>query len=173
MIVYHPAFDLYHSVFRMLQILIHFNKSEYVELDRLRIWDFYLLFPNKMHSITLNRTEDDIKGMIKKYIPKKDNPYELFLDNRKMFEKIKPYQLHAIKCLVSYNIIDKEYLKTNKIKIISKENLTKYVSKFEELDAREKNVITLLTSHFYLMSLYGDNGLKDKTKLLESRYDAQ
>ena len=90
MIVYHQAFDLYHTVYRMLHILTHFDKEESVEIDRLRIWDFYLLFPNKLHIVKLKRNEEDVKKLIKQYIPRKENPYELFIDNRKMFEKIKP-----------------------------------------------------------------------------------
>lgn len=172
MIVYHQGFDLYHSVYRMLHILTHFNKNDYVEIDRLRIWDFYLLFPNKIHLVKLKRDEDDIKALIKKYIPKKDNPYELFIDNRKMFERIKPYQLTAIKSLASYGIIDKEYLKTNRVTIVSKDILNEYTSKFEALNPREVNTINLLTSHFYQMSMFGDFGLKDRTNLLESKYDA-
>lgn len=172
MIVYHPAFDLYHSVYRMLQILTHFDKNDYVEIERLRIWDFYLLFPDKISSIKLKQTEKDIKELIKTYIKKSDNPYELLLDNRKVFEKIKPYQLGALKCLASYGIIDKNYLSTNKVTIISKEILSNYSSKFEALSPKESNTISLLTSHFYLMSLYGESGLKSRTQLLESKYDA-
>ncbi len=172
MIVYHPAFDLYHSVYRMLQILIHFDRNDYVEIERLRIWDFYLLFPDKMSTIKLKRTEKDIKELIRNYIPKSDNPYELLMDNRKVFEKIKPYQLGALKCLASYGIIDKNYLNNNRVTIISKEVLSTYSSKFKSLSSKERNTIGLLTSHFYLMSLYGENGLKERTQLLESRYDA-
>lgn len=172
MIVYHHAFDLYHSVYRFLQILTYFNRNEYVEIERLRIWDFYLLFPDKISNIKLKKEEKDIKDIIKLYIKKDDNPYELLLDNRKMFEKIKPYQLGALKCLASYGIIDKNYLTTNRVTIISKDVLVNYTSKFEPLSPKESNAIHLLTSHFYLMSLYGVNGLKERTKLLESKYDA-
>src|SRR5690606_19283653 len=143
MIVYHPAFDLYHSVYRMLQILTHFDRNDYVEIERIRIWDFYLLFPDKMSSIKLKRTEKDIKELIKNYIPKSNNPYELLMDNRKVFEKIKPYQLGALKCLASYGIIDKNYLNTNRVTIISKEILSTYSSKFESLSSKEKNTINL------------------------------
>ena len=172
MIVYHPAFDLYHSVYRMLQILTHFDKSDYVEIERIRIWDFYLLFPDKISTIKLKMTEKDIRELIKNYIPKSDNPYELLMDNRKVFEKIKPYQLGALKCLASYGIVDKNYLNTNRVTIVSKEILRTYSSKFDALSSKERNAISLLTSHFYLMSLYGENGLKERTQLLESKYDA-
>jgi hypothetical protein len=52
MLVYHPAFDIYNGVFRMLQ-LVTFMKQENVELDKIRIWDFYLTFPNQLPYIII------------------------------------------------------------------------------------------------------------------------
>lgn len=177
MIVYHPAFDLYHCVFRMLQILTRFNKrknrQDSVEIDRLRIWDYYLLFPDQIHTIRLKKEEGDIRKLINNYIQKVDNPYETVMDNRKMFEKIKPYQLTAIKCLASHKIIDKEYIANNRVTVISDHILEGYVSKFEPLSPKEMNVVGLLTSHFSQVSMFGPFGLKARTKLLESRYDAE
>ncbi|KAA2241515.1 hypothetical protein F0L74_16600 [Chitinophaga agrisoli] len=173
MIVYHPAFDLYHCVYRLLQILTHFDKNEFVELDRLRIWDFYLLFPNQVQKITLRREEEDIRKLINFYITNEKNPYEDILDNRKMFERIKPYQLTAIKCLASYGIINKQYLAENRVTIVSKQLLQSYTSKFEPMTPKERNVIGLMTSHFYQVSMFGPHGLKAKTKLMESKYDAE
>lgn len=172
MVVYHPAFDLYHSVYRILQLLTFSDRKEYVELDRLRIWDFYLLFPEKIHTICLKKEEIDIRKLFNTYISKKENPYETVLDNRKMFEKIKPYQITAIKCLASYGIIKKEFLVENRVTIISKEILKEYISKFEPLTPTEMNLISILTSHFHQVSMYGSMGLKERTKLLESKYDA-
>jgi hypothetical protein len=173
MIVYHPAFDLYHSVYRLLQFLTHFDRKEYVEVDRLRIWDYYLLFPNQMQGIKLKREEADVKRLINFYIYKKENPYEEVLDSRKLFEKIRPYQLTAIKCLASHGIIDKSALSENRVTIISKQTIEKYTDKFEPLSPQERNVINLMTSHFYYISMFGPMGLKARTKLLESRYDAE
>ncbi|NQY08656.1 MAG: hypothetical protein HRT71_03975 [Flavobacteriales bacterium] len=172
MIIYHQAFDLYHTVYRMVQLLSYFKRKDYVELDRLRIWDYYLLFPNKISNITLKREEKDIKALIKNLIVRDSNPYEEIQDDRKMFEKIKPYQLTAIKSLASYGIINKDYLGTNRITTISTEKLEEYLSKLELLSPQEGNAMKLLTSHFYQMSLYGAGGLKERTKLLESKYDA-
>jgi len=172
MIIYHQAFDLYHTVYRMIQLLGYFKKSEYIEVDRLRIWDYYLLFPNKLSTVKLKQEENDIKNIISGYITKNDNPYEEILDDRKLFEKIKPYQMTAIKSLASYGIINKDYLTTNRITTISTEIIQTYVTKLEALNVQEQNTIALLTSHFYQMPLYGENGLKAKTKLLESKYDA-
>ncbi len=172
MIVYHQAFDLYHTVYRMLQILGYFDRKEFVELDRLRVWDFYLLFPEKMSSIRLKADEKDIRKLIKNFISKKENPYEQLSDNRKMFEKIKPYQLSALKSLASYGIVDKEYLQLNRVKVTSKSKLSEYFTKLQPLSSQELNAVKLLTSHFYEISMFGKDGLKARTNLLESKYDA-
>jgi hypothetical protein len=173
MIIYHQAFDLYHTVYRMIQLLSYFKRGEYVEVERLRIWDYYLLFPNTLKEIRLKRSEKEIKDIIKNLIEKEDNPYEEILDNRKMFEKIKPYQMTAIKSLASYGLINKDYLTSNRISTISSDKFKNYSDKLDKLEAREINAIKLLTSHFYQVSLYGEYGLKDRSKLLESKYDAQ
>ncbi len=172
MIVYQQAFDLYHSVYRLIKLLAYFDRNDYVEIERLRIWDYYLLYPNKMSQIKLKREEKDIKSIIRTYILKPENPYERILNDRKMFEKIKPYQMAAIKCLASYGIINMDYLILNRITIISKDLFDKYENDFKDLSAQEGNTIRLLTSHFYLMPLNGEDGLKERTNLLESKYDA-
>ena len=172
MIIYHQAFDLYHTVYRMIQLLGYFRRGDYIEVDRLRIWDYYLLFPNKLSAIKLKLEEKDIKDLINSFILRANNPYEEVMDDRKMFEKIKPYQMTAIKSLASYGIVNKDYLTTNRITTISHDVLKNYMSKLEKLSRQEENTVKLLTSHFYQMSLYGEYGLKDRSKLLESKYDA-
>ena len=172
MIVYQKAYDLYHTVYRMIKLLAYFKQDGLIEIDRLRIWDYYLLYPNKMKNIKLKREEKDVKKIIKNYILKEDNPYEMVINDRKMFEKIKPYQMTAIKCLASYGIVNKDYLQENRISNINKNIFDDYADDFKNLSVQEENAIKLLTSHFYQISLFGVDGLKSRTGLLESKYDA-
>lgn len=171
MLVYNQAFDVYHSVYRIINILSYFE-GEDVEIDRLRIWDFYFLFPEKVYNIRFKREEKDIKNLLPTLVVKKDNPYNQLLDDRKMFEKIRPYQMNALKCLASYGLINSDYVISNRVNSISKDLLENMKSKFLEMSAREKNMMKLMTSHFYLMPMNGVNGLKYKTGLLEFKYDA-
>lgn len=172
MIVYNQAFDLYHTIFRFLQFLNRFDNGTLIETEKLRIWDFYLLFPSKIHNIRLKQSESDIRKLRKEYFKDSNNPYEKIPEERKIFEKIKPYQLAALNCIASYGIIDKSLLNQQRIAIVNKEILKQFVDNFEELSPKEKNVISLMTSHFNQMSLFGSDGLKSRTNLLESRYDA-
>ncbi|WP_085536616.1 ABC-three component system middle component 5 [Massilibacteroides vaginae] len=172
MIVYNQAFDLYHTIFRILHFLNKFENDAVVEIERIRIWDFYLLFPHKIHDIRLKQNESDIRKIRKDFIKDSKNPYEQINENRKIFEKIKPYQLSALNCIASYGIIDKSSLNQQRITIINKNVLTEFVANFEELSPKERNIIALMTSHFYQMSLFGTDGLKNRTNLIESKYDA-
>lgn len=173
MIIYNQTFDLYHCIFRILNFLNRFNPSDIIEVDKLRIWDFYFLFPNKVYDIRLKQNESDIRKLRKQYIKQTNNPYEIIFEERKIFKKLKPYQLSALNCIASYGIVNKEMLTQQRITIENKELLNEYISKFGELSPREKNVISLMTSHFYNISLFGKDGLKSRTNLMESKYDAE
>lgn len=172
MIVYNQALDLYHTIYRFLQFLNRFESGVLIEVDRLRIWDFYLLFPSKIHDIRLKQNESDIRKIRKEFIKDVNNPYERISEDRKIFEKIKPYQLAALNCIASYGIIDKALLNQQRISITQKDILNEFVKNFEELSPKEKNVIALMTSHYFQLSLFGSDGLKNRTNLMESKYDA-
>lgn len=173
MIVYNQAFDYYHAIYRIIRFLTHFKRGEFVEVDRLRIWDFYMLFPDQVHSIKLKTDEKEIRDLRKRFIKQKNNPYNEVFDNKKVFEKLKPYQITAIECLASYGIINKELLKEKRVSIISEKLLKDYNAKFEDLTYTEQNVIALMTLHFSTISMFGPDGLKSRTQLMVSKYDSK
>lgn len=171
MILYNNAFDLYHTIFRMLHLLNKANKDRIIEVDRIRIWDYYLLFTNEILKIKPKRNERVFKDLLKELNVKNNNPYQQIYDSKKALEKIKPYQMTALNCLASYNIIDKDSLLREEIKISSSELLRKYVESVGDLSNREKNIVAIMTSVFIDISLVGDNGLKKRSKLIEYKYD--
>lgn len=172
MIIYNQAFDIYHTIYRLLHFLNKFENQTIIEVDRIRIWDFYLLFPNKIHEIRLKKEENDIRKIRKLFIRDSKNPYEKILENKKIFEKIKPYQIAALNCIASYGIIDKSALNEQKISIVQKSILIEFVNKIQDLSPKERNIISLMTSHFNQISMFGTDGLKSRTNLIESKYDA-
>lgn len=60
--MYNPAFDPFNGIYRMLNILKHFDVNECVEVDRLRIYDFYLLFPYKAYKIRLQKRKPGLRN---------------------------------------------------------------------------------------------------------------
>jgi len=171
MILYNNAFDLYHTIFRMLHLLSKIEEDKVIEIDRIRIWDYYLLFTNEIFNIKPRKNKKEYNQLLKELNIKKNNPYQQIYDQRKTLEKIKPYQLSALNCLASYNIIDKEYLLKEEVKINSFDLLKRYTQSTGDLSDREKNIIIIMTSFFRDISLIGNNGLKERSNLMESKYD--
>lgn len=166
MLIYHPAFDIYNCVFRMLQLLTHMKQDE-VELDRLRIWDFYLTFPNEARNISYPNSLSELRSVFKK---KQPNPYEDLLDPKRMIERMKSYQLAALKCIASYGFIDSELFSKNIISRTTKEVPKQIEAKLNDLTIEKANIIKLIVG-FWELPLYGKMGLKDRTGLIEFKYD--
>lgn len=173
MITYNPAFDLYHCIFRMAHILQQLKDDDNFEVDKVRIWDFYLLFPSKVYDIHLKRTENEISEKRKKFIMRSKNPYEYCGNNQKLFEWIKPFQVAALNCLVSCGIIDKNDYLNDRISIINHDILDTFVEKTGQLTTEEINVLSFMGYLSRNMPLTGPYGLKARTQLLEFKYDAK
>jgi len=166
MLVYHPAFDIYNCVFRMLQLMTSMKQNE-VELDKLRIWDFYLTFPNEARKISYPSDLSELKKIFKS---KQENPYEDLIDPKRIIERMKPYQISALKCIASYGLIDSKLLSKNVVTRTEKEIPQDLLSKFSDLTIEKSNIIKLLVG-FNELPLYGKMGLKYRTGLIEFKYD--
>ncbi|WP_417558249.1 ABC-three component system middle component 5 [Mesoflavibacter zeaxanthinifaciens] len=163
MLVYHPAFDIYNCAFRMLQLLSLMEETE-IELDKLRIWDFYLTFPNEARQITFPRDLFELKKIFKN---KPDNPYEDLIDPKRIAERMNPYQLSALRYLASYGLIDNSLFQKNIVKRTDKELPSELKQQLSEINTEKENIIKLVKG-FNFLAL---RGLKERTGLLEFRYD--
>jgi len=163
MLVYHPAFDIYNCAFRMLQLLSNMEEQE-IELDKIRIWDFYLTFPNEARQITFPRDLFELKKIFKN---KADNPYEDLIDPRRIAERMQPYQISALKYLASFGLIDSKLFSKNIVKRTDKEIPRELKTKLEDISNEKQNIIKLVKG-FNFLAL---RGLKERTGLLEFRYD--
>lgn len=173
MITYNPAFDLYHCIYRMANILARLDDDDYLEMDKVRIWDFYLLFPTKIHDIKIYRYESENTRYRKMHIFQTENPYLYRGDNRKLFERLKPYQMTALTNLISYGILDKDSFLEQKIHLASKAKLQELLNNVKELDTLESNALSFMSVFSKNMPLSGIKGLKARTNLIESKYDAE
>ena len=169
---YNPAFDLYHSIFRMANIAAKLEDGESLDVDKVRIWDFYLLFPDKVYNIHLRNDEEKLKEY-RSIIKKQNNPYDYHGDNRKLFEWIKPVQVSALGCLVSCGILNKEKYESGRVCIDDREALDAFLQKAGTITTREQNVLSFMSYLSRAMSMTGAFGLKARTELLESKYDAE
>lgn len=172
MITYNPAFDLYHCIFRMIHIIQRLDDNDCLEVDKIRIWDFYVLFPSKTYAIKIRRNEEEFRSCRNRYIKKTKNPYEYNGDNRKLFDRLRPYQMAALSSLVSYGIIDKAHFLNKEIMICNRTLLNEFIDKTGALSQVENNTLSFMSLFSKSMSMLGIYGLKNRTNLMESKYDA-
>lgn len=165
MLIYNPAFDIYHTIFRMLQLT---SKIEHpIEMDKLRILDFYLVFPIELLEIKSFRGFKSYE----KFINPEKNDYERILDRKRLFYKMEPIQVSSMKSLVAYGLFDNEIFKTQKIKRTSKQIPTQLSERILSANAYNNNMLNLITGPLAGMDLYGHLGLKSRTNLIEFKYD--
>lgn len=159
MISYHQAFDVYHTCFRML-FFLHKKKVKTIEVDRLRIFDFIFLFPEDLHNIQMPAGTIKIRNQFSK------NKYNSIPNRKRVFYQIGKYFELAIKCLLSYEIIEVEDYKDGKITLVNNDIVDRITSAYE--NSINAELIDLLHDEFLDMSLYD---LKRRTELIEYRYD--
>ena len=168
MLVYHPIYDSYHCIFRILCILHDIQQVD-IEVDLIRILDFYVLFPSRLKNIKLPQAYISYKKIFKQ-IP---DPYENLPIDIKLLDSLKEIQNIAIKTLAAQNIIDKQtYLEKNKI-IFFHKNISQNISSIIlNSKIRQQDWSSVLIENISLIKFYGSNGLKDRTSLLEYQYDS-
>lgn len=166
MLIYNQAYDLYHTMFRILQIMEETEKT--IEIDKLRILDFYLAFPSELMDIRSFRGFNKYK----KYIKAEKNKYERVIDRKRLFFKMENIQLSAIKALISYGIFDAEEFKNGNIKKIYSELSDSLLKRIHLAKKENPNLITLITGPLASINLFGHLGLKQRTNLIEFKYDS-
>ncbi len=161
---------MYNGIYRMLYIMKYLNMEKGMEVDRLRIFDYYLLFPYKIYKIHLKKTEATFKDLRKK-VKCTRNPYNVSPNDRRFFERLRPYQMIALSHIASYGIISTELLLQQKVKVVDADKMQMVISRLEKLPALEQNVLSWLSYCFRDTPLKGAYGLKYRTELLEYKYD--
>lgn len=158
MLVYHPAYDSYHCITRILKILKFLNVKEY-NIDRIRIYDYYLLFLNDIENITLPRDLYNYKNLVQSNrYNKVDNPSYVF----SQLENVQNIALRAIASFgfIDKDLFDKEIIQLNKVELPN--------DLLPELTTIEIEYMSFINSFFEKISL---RELKQRTKLMEYRYE--
>lgn len=167
MLVYHPAFDPYHSAFRIMRILGVIQKRP-IEIEGIRIADFYMLFPCLIFGIRLP------KKLVKwrKLFLGLENPYNFSGNPKLVFLRMKSFQLMALRAMASRDIIDKQNFEADVVvrtELSYPASLHKLIKKANEQDS---DVMCFLTELLDEIPIFGSNGIKARTGLLEYRYDS-
>ena len=143
-------------------------KKDEISWDCLKILDFYVLFPHTIATMKFPQKIRTFKSILKK-VPK---PYENFPSPTRLMFELGEIQEQTIKSMVAKGLVDKQSFISGKIKV----RISILPKKISELINKEKfrqeEWYQFLTSTLVYLPLKEANGLKDRTGLMEYRYDA-
>lgn len=169
-ISYQPALDRYHTVFRLLALVGDLAACLPVDLDKLRILDFYLIFPFRLETFRFKQPQVSLKKVGKTY--RSMQPYGGIPDDASLFLRMAPVQALAIDTLAAHALIDFDAYKQGVIVAgegETPEPLSQNIATFVADNAPLFEVIRILACDYPLL---GDDGLKRRSGLMEYKYDA-
>ena len=166
-IAYHPAFDAGHAIFRFLRLRIGLS-LDIIEFDKLRILDFYLLFPHRAASIRLMQADTHLRSLAKQ--AEAGAGYSSLPSDPALFARMEPCQIAAAQTMATQGAIVEEALAQGMIEFATldlPEELRQRVIDANASDAWGIKIVSALKTY----PLLGGGGLKDRTGLIEHRYD--
>jgi hypothetical protein len=163
MLAYHPALDPYHASFRMLRLLA---ASPYnLEPDRLRLLDFFLLFPHLLRRIHLpqglTRRRNQVAGS--------ENRYRYGGQPQLVFRTITPVHDAALSLLATSAWAR---LEDGGFRLSVSEFPVPLLTLLRAKNDAQAGLVGFLVGDLFTVPLRGRDGLKQRSGLLEYRYDA-
>jgi len=164
MIIYHPAHDVNHCSYRILNVL-YAAKDNKVHCDMLKIVSFYYVYPH-----LLKRMESFPRPL--NYHAKKisniSDSFELTPSPRSLFFDMNQTHEAAIFSLYQRSLINIE----RNIVSLEKRNLpNELIQEFKTDKLTKSDLFKILVECLPKVKLDGNNGLKAKSGLMEYKYD--
>lgn len=161
MILYQPIFDPYHCSYRLLLLLSNLDEEE-IETDRLKIYDFILLYPSFLHKMKLPQAFTYIRKSIKV------NEYNNINSEKIVFVQLNKIQNISLNELASTSIIHSDRLKkgyVNRTETVLPNNILESIS---NQNIEKMKILNFIKNDLNRLSI---SKLKERTGLIEYRYD--
>lgn len=164
MLIYHPAYDAYHCVFRSVLITNYLSE---IEIAKLRLLDFYLTFPAELSKASLPRELSHAKKIVAPY----QNRYHGPVSGLQTFKDMEHIQISAFGTLAAAAIFEAESFSKGLVKRSTTIIFPEMQERIINFENENKDLLNLIVKDLSSIPLLGDNGLKKRTNLMEYKYD--
>ena len=167
MLMYHPAFDANHCLYRIVSIL-RATDDALISWPLLRILDFYYLFPSQLKNIKpWPREIQKLKAKAMK-IP---DQFEDLTNPARTFFELQPFQKTAILELISKGVLSKSSFDKGIIKLEPETLPSAYRTLLDTDDFLKSDAFMVITKGLPSAKFNGSSGLKSRSGLMEYIYD--
>jgi len=163
-LIYHPAYDAYHCVFRTLVVTQVVNK---MEIARLRIIDFFFVFPAEYKHIALPKQFITGRAVLSKLANEFHGPVNMF----QAFKDMEHIQVAAISTLAASGIFDATALEQGIVQRTTAAISSDLQEKIDLAVADAGPKMDFIVRGLSEIPLLGFDGLKRRSGLMEYRYD--
>ena len=169
-LTFEPAYDPFHAIFRLLRLRPTIAAFGPLHREHVRILDFYLLFPFRTSGIRLIPQHRRYRKLASDYRAAK--PYGDQPEDQIVFNRMEPMQVAALETLAARNLLAPERLDVGKVEATAEPLPEEVAARVDAANHRDAELMAFLGVLASEYTLTGANGLKDRTNLLEYRYDA-
>lgn len=164
MLIYHPAYDAYHCTIRLMALM---TKVTHLDIEKARILDFYLAFPGVAASLRLPTNLTPVRSLLQAM----KNVYRDPVSAARTFAEMRQVQFSALNCLAAAGIVDVNKLQSGIVQRTGSPLPNAIESAVNDYIEHEDEILKILAENIANIPTAGPNGLKDRSGLLEYRYD--
>lgn len=163
MLVYHPAFDVYHGMFRAI-LLLESTPGKTMPMDTLRIIDLYFVFPYLLSDLDFPKGA----GAKGRKLAGTRSRFNTLPSPRAFLGQMK-----GLHMLIAAALAGREIVSANALKIGVLERTDTPIPEglLSHANAEDFELAEYLGTKIATVPLLGKRGLKDRSSLMEFRYD--
>lgn len=165
---YQAALDPFHALFRLFRLWPILSKGA-LPRETVRILDFYLLFPFRIREIRISKLHLKYRRLARTYVHTK--PYGEQPEGRTVLNRMEPMQIAALNTLAANSFLDSDRLLLGEVRVTDAPVPDDIAPRVSAANARQADLMEFLGILASAYNLLGSDGLKDRTGLLEYRYD--
>lgn len=167
MLMYHPAFDANHCLYRIVSIL-HATGDAPISWPLLRMLDFYYLFPSQLKNI--KPWPSEIRKL-KAQVMKIPDQFEDLSNPARTFFELETFQKTATLELIAKGVLSKSSFDKGIMELEPDSLPSAYTTLLDLDDFLKSDAFEVITKGLPSTKLSGSNGLKSRTGLMEYVYD--
>lgn len=167
---FEPAYDAYHAIFRHLRLRDLATGENGLPIDQFRILDYYLMFPFRLEQFRLKRGHGRYRAMFRRLAA--EPRYVEHPSDKMVFERMRPIQDASLQTLAQKQLFDLACLEDGVVRSTAAplpENTAERIERANEGESELMEFLNVLARDYPLL---GPDGLKDRSGLMEYRYDA-
>jgi hypothetical protein len=166
MLIYHPVYDTNHGMFRLLRLL-EANPDRQLKWDTYRILDLYYLFPHLLEDVRFPRA----MMKWKRAFITSGSKYTRVPSPRSFIQQLEGIHESVARSLAAKGFIEPAEF-DEKLLVRTEREIPSELAESMAGASQDQKLVEMLAIEMAAIPLSGTGGLKERTGLLEHRYDA-